>query len=444
MSLPSATRDVTNTNLPGASDTRLRGRWLIVARSVWLVLAAGLLANWIASLFAYHAILRRVCTTNPAQCPFWQPTPGNVRALQSLGLTVDAYANYFISVEIVFSLACTVVGVLIFWRKSHEWLGLFVSFVLLLFGSFGISETLNGTFANGQTPLIIDVLGGILGLIQWPCLAVLLLTFPTGRFAPRWTWTLALLWVAQLVYFLLPAPYNISYWPGWLVALELLMTWGGTASVQVYRYLRVYTPAQRQQTKWVVFGELTGVLFNVITGIIQAVVPGFNAPDAPYQLLGGLFTAFLFLPFPITVGIAILRYRLWDIDAIINKALVYGSLTALLVAAYVGLVIGLSALLRSLFGHTADSAVTIVASTLVVAALFQPVRKRIQAVIDRRFYRKKYDAARTLAVFSATLRNEVDLEQLREQLLAVVEETMQPAHVSLWLRPPEREKKPPS
>jgi hypothetical protein len=121
------------------------------------------------------------------------------------------------------------------------------------------------------------------------------------------------------------------------------------------------------------------------------------------------------------------------VDVLINKALVYGLLTGTLIAVYVGCIIGLEALLRGLFNQTSE--IAIVVSTLTIFALFHPLRKRIQAAIDRRFYRRKYDAARTLAAFSSTLRHEVNLDQLREQLIAVVQETMQPAHVSLWLRP---------
>ncbi len=142
------------------------------------------------------------------------------------------------------------------------------------------------------------------------------------------------------------------------------------------------------------------------------------------------------LAVPICIGIAILRYRLWDIDVLINRALVYGSLTGLLAAAYAGLIIGLESLGR-LFTAQASQPVVLVISTLVIAALAGRVRRRLQSLIDHRFYRRKYDAEKTLAGFSATLRQEVDLAQLQTQLLAVVQETMQPEQVALWLRQPD-------
>jgi hypothetical protein len=139
------------------------------------------------------------------------------------------------------------------------------------------------------------------------------------------------------------------------------------------------------------------------------------------------------------MGIALLRYRLYDIDRIINRTLVYGTLTLTLTAVYVGLVIVLQALLRGVINE--GSSVAIVISTLAIATLFQPLRHRLQKSIDRRFYRSTYDAAKIIEAFSARLRSEVDLEQLREELLAAVQETMQPAHVSLWVRPTEPARK---
>ena len=138
---------------------------------------------------------------------------------------------------------------------------------------------------------------------------------------------------------------------------------------------------------------------------------------------------------PISMGVAILRYRLYDIDILINRTLVYGSLTLLLAAVYFGGVTLTEAIFRTLTGQEEQPQLAIVVSTLVIAALFIPLRRRIQSFIDRRFYRKKYNAAKTLEGFSLKLRDETDLKTLSDDLVGVVSETMQPAHVSLWLRP---------
>jgi len=196
----------------------------------------------------------------------------------------------------------------------------------------------------------------------------------------------------------------------------------------------VSTPTERQQTKWIVFGVPATILLTIGWNLPPLLFPSFARPGTLYDLALAVINSFLLLPLILCVAIAILRYRLWDIDILINRTLVYGTLTGIVALVYLGSIIALQSLLRELFNQTSD--VAIVVSTLVIAALFQPLRRRVQAGIDRRFYRRKYDAARTVAAFTATLRNEVDLSQLREDLVAVVQETLQPAHISLWLRHP--------
>jgi hypothetical protein len=251
----------------------------------------------------------------------------------------------------------------------------------------------------------------------------------------------SLLGAANIVFFNAPAPYSFFYWSSALQAPYILLIFVSIIAVQVYRYRRVYTPIERQQTKWLVTGFAGGALLFGFFAFVLPIVPGLNAPDSPLQLLDSVGAALLYISIPVGVGIAILRYRLWDIDVLINRTLVYGSLTAVLALIYFGLVIGLQSLVHLVTGTISEQPLVIVASTLAIAAVFHPLRRRIQAFIDRRFYRHKYDAAKTLEAFSTTLRNEVDLEQLREELVAVVSETMQPSHVSLWLPPTKPDRK---
>jgi hypothetical protein len=180
---------------------------------------------------------------------------------------------------------------------------------------------------------------------------------------------------------------------------------------------------QRQQIKWLAYGGavVVGTLF--VAGFISIWSAEASIMVISLALLG----------LPIFTGIAIVRHRLYDIDLIINRTLVYGSLTVLLASAYVGGVVGLQSVFRALTGQ--ESTLAVVASTLAIAALFGPLRRRVQAFVDRRFYRRKYDATHTLAAFNARLRDETDLNALRNDMVGVATRTMQPAHVSLWLRP---------
>jgi hypothetical protein len=194
---------------------------------------------------------------------------------------------------------------------------------------------------------------------------------------------------------------------------------------------------EREQIKLIAFAaSLMAILFLVTLVGGSLLAPGTTDATQPLWLKVLQNASVLsYVGVPIAVGFAVLRYRLYDIDILINRTLVYGALTASLALIYLGGVAATEALFRALTGQEQQPQLAIVISTLVIAALFNPLRRRIQGFIDRRFYRRKYDAAKTLEAFSAKLRDETDLDVLKADLVGVVRETMQPAHVSLWMRP---------
>jgi hypothetical protein len=221
----------------------------------------------------------------------------------------------------------------------------------------------------------------------------------------------------------------------WAILPLLPLCMLASALSLVLRYRRS-DGEERQQIKWLAFSASVVAVVYLIAMIASLVFPEDSwTTVGPVWWLNLLTNAALlsFVAIPIAVGIAILRYRLYDIDIIINRALVYAPLSATLALIYVGSVVGIQAVLRALTGQ--ESTLAVVASTLAIAALFNPLRRRVQALVDRRFYRSKYDARKTLEAFSVRLRDETDLEALNSDLVAVVRETMQPAHASVWLRP---------
>jgi hypothetical protein len=421
-----------------AAKTRLSGSWLIIARAVWLVLVVPSLGLFVASLPVYYQQLQTACV-GPVTCNVVGAlTAKGFQALSAFGFSVSGYAAFNVIFWTIIEAIWSAVGFLIFWRRSDDWFALLVVLFLVMF---------NSTIPGTALALVYPALGvptSVMSVLGQVSLGVFFLLFPNGRFVPRWMGLLLLLFIIQTISAVLPfaSPFNSNNWPLWLNGLLSLTIDGSIIFSQIYRYRRVSTPVERQQTKWVVLGISAVVTGFIALGLLNAFFPSLNQPDTPYYLIPSLAYPLLLLLLPLSTGVAILRYRLYDIDVLINRTLIYGSLTALLVALYVGLILALQAVVRVVTGSLSQQPLILVGSTLVIAALFQPLRRRIQGMIDRRFYRRKYDAARTLAAFSATLRNEVDLHQLREHLVTVVEETMQPTHVSLWLRTDEQRRTP--
>jgi hypothetical protein len=399
-------------------------------RTLWGFIVVFEVITLLVNIPAFINVLHTACSDPTGlNCNYLQLRSAQLPALTHVGLSLDSYALYALGCDLVITLLFLSVGALIVWRKSAEFMGLFVSLLLITFGCFGISDV----HLIVPLPFNGDIIGGLLIILQWPALGILFYTFPDGRFVPRWSWMLTFLFVIQFAFYALPYPYNFDNWPPLLSMLETVVVYGSAVGTQIYRYRAVASPLQRQQIKWFAFGFAITLVFSIIWGLLPLVIPSLARSDSWYQLFGPAVLSLSYVPIPLGIGIALMRYRLWDIDVLINRTLVYGLLTATLLAVYLVLVFVGQSLVANLLGR--DNPLVLVGSTLVVASLFEPLRRSIQRVIDWRFYRSKYDAARVLAAFSSTLHQEIDLDQLRDQLRAVVQETMQPASLSLWIRP---------
>jgi hypothetical protein len=426
--------------LHNGANTRTPKPWLLVARLVLLAISVLNLIIYIVGTPVYYAQLFPSNHDCVQECL----TPANIQSLHALGIPITAYAAYWLTINLLFAGTYFAVAALIFWRKSDDWMALLACFFLVaLGGSFpDIPAVLAAIHPFWRLPVTLvseDTLG-------FPSLVLFFSLFPNGRFVPRWTGWVA---VGAALLFIPGAFFpgsllNVSNWPIPLFLPLPLVVFGSLVYGQVCRYRHVSTMRERQQTKWVVFGAAVALLGFLLLG---ALLSAFLKLFIPLQNLGLLFSTILvtsiyllLLLIPFSLAIALLHDRLWDVDVLINKALVYSGLSGILAAVYTGCIIGLQALFRGIVNQNSD--VAIVISTLAIAALFQPLRSRIQKLIDRSFYRSKYDAAKIIASFSAALRNEVNLDELHEQLLAVVQWTMQPTHLSLWLRKPQPSRQP--
>jgi len=333
----------------------------------------------------------------------------------------ESGGNFLFPAIVIFAL----VGALILWHRPRHGIGwIYVATGVL----FGLSAPLTlwagfaTTAGEGVPGVTIASFAAGIAYITGLVLPITygLLLFPDGRLpSSRWR---PVAWAVPAVFVLMVI--GARGGPAALVGSLGMLTLGLASFASLFRRFRRSGRTERQQLKWAI--SAIGLLVAAIAVVILVAVFEINDQHVSVAL------AFFALAFyPLSVGIAILRYRLYDIDVLINRTLVYGATTATLVATYALGVLAAHALLRP---FTQGSELSVAASTLVVAALIQPVRRRIQSAVDRRFYRSRYDAARTVDTFALRLRDEVDLDALRAQLVIVARDTMQPAHASVWLR----------
>jgi hypothetical protein len=391
----------------------MTGRNLRFFQAVWIVLVLVSLGMTAVGVPAYFYQLSH-------------PPGGVLHDLHHLGIPVAAYAVYLTALTAAADLVGLAVAGMVAWRRFGETIGLVTSLFLVLIVA---GSPTNSTPVSQVFPRLLGI-ANVVSFLFLLFMVIFLMTFPDGQVVPR---RLSRpFWVAVVVYallFVVTGQYAVASQDSWMNVPLLLAFLFGLGS-QIYRFRRVSGPAERQQIKLVLLALTVAILCSIPFAFLP--MPSIGPNGTPYDAVSVtvLLTAFVLIP--VSIGVAVLRYRLWDADVLINRALVYGSLTVTTVAIYVGGVIGLQALSRGLVGQHSDLAVAIV--TLAVAALFNPWRHRLQHFIDHRFYRRKYDAARVLTAFTAHLRDEVDLEQLSGDLAMVLQETVQPASISLWLK----------
>lgn len=358
-------------------------------------------------------------------------------ALVAPWISRDAFAAYWLARDYAVALLCLCTAFFITWRRAEDrtaWLaGALLVTLPITFSLGGYTDTWTAYPFAWRRWLALAREGVTLIGIQAFVLFVFL--FPNGRPATRW-----LGWLCAL-FFLVEVPLVAWQWlSGAEAAFSLFFAAVATmlplgVGGQAYRYRRLSTPLERQQTKWVVVG-LSVFVVTLFSGLALVIINQLPASAGLVTLVAEHFLAFALAVVPLTLAFSVLRYRLWDIDWLIRRTLLYAVLTGTLAGLYLGSVIVLQSLVTALTGRLQSPAVTVV-STLLIAALAGPLRVRLQRVIDRRFYRQRYDAARTLEAYGAALRGEVsaDLPRLHSQLVGVVQETLEPESVWLWLRP---------
>ena len=413
------------------------GRWLLVVRAAWVICALLTVLVMVASVPLLFERFSSVCQLPAGVCLERSEVPAEaLNEVLDAGISLGTYATFTIGIEVLCKAVWISVAAILFVFRSRDRMALLVSFFLLTFGTATLLT--NGTEALAAAHPAWWVVAKGLQVTGEVFAVLFLLTFPNGRFVPRWTPVVAVVFLL----FQIPGDLLVGYdirGPRFLETAGIFVFFGSVITMlasQVYRYRHVSGPEERRQTRWAVFGTTLAIATLIVAyGAIYFVAPGDPEDSALLLLVVGSLIPLVMLLIPLSVFVAIFRSGLFDISVVINRALVYGTLTVSLALVYLGAVAGLQRLVSPLAGES--NQLVVVASTLLITALFNPLRRRIQHIIDRRFYRKKYDAAKTLEAFSAKLRNETNLDSLSNELVGVVRETMQPEHASLWLRQPE-------
>jgi signal transduction histidine kinase len=394
------------------TDTRLRGRRLILARVAWVTVAILIVALFLARLPVYYTALQTVCAD--AACGYVQPSLDTAQALQKLGLSVSAYAAFTLTLEIALAFLCFTLGAVIFWRRSDDWTALLGALaVVASVGLNGNVFSMDMSSAWGWLAMGLYVFAGGMYLV--------VLSLADGRFVTRWAPWLLLCWVVAVIHFFIFM--NYFYALVWSAALSLLLI------AQAYRHRMTANPLQRQQSKWFIFGG--GVQFIIAVGTLvpPLIFPSLWQAGSFYQLINALVLIVLSFIFPLCIGLAILRYRLYDIDIIIRRTLVYGILTVCVVGVYVLVVGGLGALI----GTSGNLVISLLATGLV-AVLFQPLRAVLQRGVNRLLYGQRDEPYAVITQLSQRLEAQLSPDAVLSTIVETVAQALKLPYVAILLK----------
>jgi hypothetical protein len=391
-------------------------RWMVPAWPLW---AAVNLYVLVTGHLAQHGTLGRVHPAGTVEGSY-RLDPAAADSLARAGISVEAYPWILLAVAVLIAGGLLLLGGLLVYRGRSQLLPVLLGWSLPAVGSvYLLPEELAGGLSLADVPFVVVKLA--VGLSLTPLIAF----FPDGRAVPRWAgWLLLVVVPSDVLTVLSDLSAGPPSTPASVLGSVSLLITAFLLGAQVYRYVRVSGPVERRQTKWVLAGFVSvAVAALLILGTGQVNDQDQLSPTG--QLIASLGNLPLFAALAIAVG----RYRLWEIDRLLSRAVSYAIVTVLLAGTYALVVVGLGALL----GRDGNG-LAVAAATLVVAAAFGPVRRRVQDRVDRRFDRRRYDAVRTVRTFTGRLREEVDLDVLADELLGVIHSTTQPTHASLWLR----------
>ncbi len=401
-----------------------KGPWTTLIQAVWWMLTGLTIALFLVAMPVYYQQLQQICLKSP--CLALQLSIGRAILLELSGLNFSLYAQLIVAIQVLVYLTNLAIGVFIFSRKSKDWLAILVSLMLITSLQADLYRGLQLAYPETRWAVIF------LGVINSILLVVFFYIFPTGSFKPRWTVGLAVFWILTLFAnsFFPGLAITSQSRPGFLFVLFLVGLVGSSLIVLVYRYRSIFNPVQRLQSKWVVFGVVITWGGEVVLEILRLALPIFEQ-NAIWLISWNILAIAWSVLLPISILIAVLSSALLDIDVLIQRTLSYTLLTITLLVVYIGSVLFLQRIFESITGQS--SSIVSIISTLVIAALFTPLRQKIQSNIDRIFFRKHYDTEQAVEVFSASVREDVDLEEISAQFAGIIHAALQPEFLSLWL-----------